>query len=120
MTFATHFILWCLAVFLMLLEGLIIYFIMTRTIDLKFLISEKDGRASLSRFQLLIFTFLITSLFLILAFAKEGGLGWPDVPNSVLGLLGISGGTYLTSKGIQKTAEHKSEGASEKEGRWTR
>jgi hypothetical protein len=120
MTSATHFILWCLAIFLMLLEALIIYLIATRNIDLKFLISEKDGFASLSRFQLLIFTFLITSLFLILAFAKEGGIGWPDVPDSVLGLLGISGGTYLTSKGIQKTAEHKSEGVSGKEGRWIR
>ena len=102
MTSATHFMLWCLAVFLMLLEGLIIYLIGTRTIDLKFLISEQDGSASLSRFQFLIFTFLIATLFLILAFAKAGGIGWPDVPNSVLGLMGISGGTYITSKGIQK------------------
>ena len=120
MTSATHFILWCLAIFLMLLEVLIIYLVATRAIDLKLLLSEKDGSASLSRFQLLIFTFMITSLFLILAFTKTGGIGWPDVPNSVLGLLGISGGTYLTSKGIQKTAEHKSEGASGQTGRWTR
>ena len=104
----------------MLLEVLIIYLIWTRSIDLKFLLSEKDGSASLSRFQLLVFTFMIASLFLILTFTKTGGIGWPSVPNSVLGLLGISGGTYLTSKGIQKTAEHKSEGASGQSGRWTR
>ena len=120
MTSATQFILWCLAVFLMLLEGLIIYLIVTRAIDLKLLISEKDGSASLSRLQFLIFTFLIASLFLIIAFAKAGGIGWPDVPNSILGLMGISGGTYITSKGIQKTAEHKSQDRSATEGRWTR
>ena len=120
MTLTTHFVLWCLAVFLMLLEGTIIYLIWTRAIDLKLLISEKDGSASLSRFQFLIFTFLITSIFLILAFNESGGIGFPNVPKSVLGLMGISGGTYITSKGIQKTAEHKSEEGSEKEGRWTR
>ena len=56
-----------------------------------------DGKASLSRFQFLIFTFVIAGLFLLLSI--EAGT-FVDVPNNVLVLLGISGGSYLVSKGM--------------------
>lgn len=36
---------------------------------------------------------------------SPGDLKLPDIPSGVLGLLGISGGSYVLSKGIQKTAE---------------
>jgi hypothetical protein len=140
------------------LATLIIYLMATGTIDLKYLIAGDDGTASLSRFQMLLFTFVIAALYFLYALytllsAKTGqpasmcpptapdllkaisGLNdtiqhaapdklgdatnavkaatsallaacsnsytLPDIPNSVLGLLGISGGSYLLSKGIQ-------------------
>jgi hypothetical protein len=54
-------------------------------------------KASFSRFQLLIFTFVIGGLFLILSI-KAGKL--VDVPANVLVLLGISTGSYLVSKAV--------------------
>lgn len=73
-------------------------------IDLTYLLSEggegADGaqpKASLSRFQFLIFTFVIAGLYLVLC--VESGT-FIDVPNGTLALLGISGGGYLVSKGI--------------------
>mgnify|MGYP001609450036 FL=1 len=50
---------WSLAIFLLLLEGIIIVFIWKRVINFEKLISEQDGSASFSRFQFLIFTFII-------------------------------------------------------------
>jgi hypothetical protein len=78
-------------------------------IDLSKLISEANGDASMSRFQFLIFTFVIAgSYFLMVVWsltATGGGVNLPNIPPGVLGLIGISGGSYLVSKGIQKTAE---------------
>ena len=71
-------------------------------IDLSTLLSE-DGKASMSRFQLMIFTFVI-ALSLFLMVTETGGSGdpkFPEVPASVLTLLGISASTYAVSKGIQ-------------------
>ena len=57
-----------LAVFLGGLEVLLLWFIATDKINLTHLVSEKGGAASLSRFQFLIFTFVIAmSFFLIVA-----------------------------------------------------
>src|SRR5271157_1079730 len=76
-------------------------------IDLSRLISEPTGDASMSRFQFLVFTFVIAfSLFLVVVAtlppgATPGGPHFPDVPATVLTLLGISGSSYLVSKGIQ-------------------
>jgi hypothetical protein len=83
------------------------------TIDLKYLVAENDGSASLSRFQMLLFTFVIAALYFLYALYSLKGTGMPtlpDIPNSVLGLLGISGGSYLLSKGIQ-AASNSSGGA---------
>jgi len=68
-------------------------------IDLSALLSEDGKGASMSRFQLLIFTFVIAlSLFLMVA---QNGTRFPDIPANVLTLLGISASTYAVSKGIQ-------------------
>lgn len=96
---------WMLAVFIGLLGLNILWLIVRGRIDLTNLISEPNGHASLSRFQFLIFTFVIAlSLFLIIV-AKTSP-GFPDtIPGGILALLGISGGSYVVSKGIQSTKE---------------
>jgi len=55
-------------------------------------------KASLARFQFLIFTFVIAGLFLLLSI--EHGT-FVDIPTNVLGLLGISGGTYAVGKAMK-------------------
>jgi hypothetical protein len=91
---------WVALGFMALLGAAIIGFIFTGKIDLTRLISEPTGDASMSRFQLLIFTFVIAlSMFLIIASSSEPG--FPDIPGGVLTLLGISASSYLVSKGIQ-------------------
>lgn len=78
---------------------LVIWKIIDGSINLDRLISEPNGDASLSRFQFLVFTFVIAlSLFLVII--AKGGT-FPDIPGTVLALLGISGSSYLVSKGIQ-------------------
>jgi len=70
-------------------------------IDLRKLISEPNGDASLSRFQLLIFTFVIAlSLFLIVVGSTPPKFP-ATIPPEILTLLGISASSYLVSKGIQ-------------------
>lgn len=54
-------------------------------------------KASLSRFQFMLFTFVIAGLYLLLSI--EAGT-FVDIPTNVLGLLGISGGSYLVSKAV--------------------
>lgn len=56
------------------------------------------AKASLSRFQFLIFTFVVAGLFLLLSI--EAGT-FVDIPTNVLALLGISGGTYVISKTVK-------------------
>ena len=80
--------------------GMVVLLLMaTGKIDLTYLVGEHGGGASMSRFQLLIFTFVIAlSFFLLVA---EGKGAFPEVPSGVLALLGISATTYGVSKGIQ-------------------
>ena len=59
-------------------------------------------KASLSRFQLLIFTFVIAGLYLALSL-ETGTL--IDIPENVLLLLGISGTTYAASKTIKAASD---------------
>lgn len=56
-----------------------------------------QSKASLSRFQFLIFTFVIAGLYLLLSI--EAGT-FVEIPTNVLGLLGISGGSFLISKAV--------------------
>lgn len=84
-------------------------------IDLRYLISEKHAKvmkdnngdalpppASLSRLQFLVFTYVVAMGMLVITL--EGG-SFPDISPEILGLLGISGGTYAVSKGIQKAKD---------------
>jgi hypothetical protein len=93
---------WVVLGFLALMALLVIYYIYTGKINLSRLISEPTGDASMSRFQLLIFTFVIAaSLFLIVASGKPTPAFPSVIPQGVLILLGISSSSYLVSKGIQ-------------------
>jgi len=96
--------------FIALLGVAVIWQIFTGKIDLSRLISEPSGDASMSRLQLLIFTFVIAlSLFLVIANSPDPG--FPEISGGVLTLLGISASSYLVSKGIQFS---KPEGVEEK------
>lgn len=90
-------------VILFLFGFMILAGIASGKIDISKILEEKgtDG-ASMSRFQLLIFTFVIAlSLFLIVV--STGGFP-KTIPPEILTLLGISASTYAVSKGIQSSA----------------
>jgi len=59
--------------------------------------SKTPGKASLARFQFLLFTFVVAGLFLMLSI--EVGQ-FVNIPANVLGLMGISGGSFVLSKAI--------------------
>ena len=87
---------------LVFLFGLsVLVYIANGSIDLSDLLSETGSSkgASMSRFQLLIFTLVIAlSLFLVVV----SNMKFPDtIPPEILTLLGISASTYAVSKGIQ-------------------
>jgi hypothetical protein len=92
--------------------GFMVLFAMARgNIDLSMLLSEAGGGASMSRFQLLLFTIVIAfSLFLIILTSKK----LPDIPTGILTLLGISASTYAVSKGIQASNPGMSKPGTEK------
>jgi len=87
-------------VFLGVLAGILLWKIAFDKIDLEWLISEDNGHASMSKFQLLIFTFVI-AISLVKLTEKLGK--FPVIDNGVLTLLGISASTYAVGKGIQKS-----------------
>jgi hypothetical protein len=102
---------WVLVGLLGLFGGAIAFGMFMGRIKLNKLISEANGDASLSRFQFLIFTYVIAGgvLLGLLASYHAGtagaGVTFPAIPGDLLALLGISGGSYVVSKGIQKNAE---------------
>ncbi len=86
-------------------------------IDLKYLLAEPAGppppgtdpneppgepKASISRFQFLIFTFVIAGVYLVLCL--ESGQ-FVEIPQNVILLLGVSGTSYAASKGIKAAAD---------------
>ena len=86
--------------------AIVLWKIFTGDIDISRLISEpstdptnpfETQKGSLSRFQFLIFTFVIAGLYTVLCI-ESGTL--IEIPDSVLILLGISGGSFVISKGI--------------------
>lgn len=93
---------WIFCILIGLYGLTVLWKIWSGDIDLSDLISETNGGASLSRFQFLIFTFVIAlSLFLVIISHKDRP-GFPEtIPATILSLLGISGSSYLVSKGIQ-------------------
>jgi len=96
---------WTLTILFAAFALAIIYKMIKGDIDLRYLIAGADGDASLSRFQSLIFTFVIgLGLFLIIV-SKTPNPGFPDsIHGSILALLGISGGSYVTSKAVDANA----------------
>lgn len=88
---------------ILVLGALVVWKLFTGKLDLTSLIVDADGKASLSRFQFLIFTFVIAGLYLLLSI-DSGSL--IDVPQNALLLMGVSGGSYVVSKGID-AARHK-------------
>lgn len=102
----TLFIGWMLAIMVGLFALMVLYRIHKDKDALKYLLCEStsgDPRASMARFQFLIFTFVI-SLCLLLVTVSEP-IGFPDLPTNVLLLLGISGGSYAVGKGIQASSD---------------
>jgi len=89
-----------LCAFIGLLAATIIVWIWQGKIDLSSLLSEANGDASMSRFQLLIFTFVIAISLFEMVEMRVNNSGFPDIPNGVLTLLGISASTYAVGKGI--------------------
>jgi hypothetical protein len=89
-----------LLIFLFFLAITVLLEILLGKIDLSGLLEELSSGASMSRFQLLVFTFVIAFSFFIVVTA-DGAQGFPDIPNSVLVLLGVSAGTYGVGKGLQ-------------------
>jgi hypothetical protein len=83
-------------------------------IDISLLLEEKGssgGGASMSRFQFLIFTFVVAISLLLIVVSKSD---FPkEIPVGVLTLLGISASTYAVSKGIQSAS---SDGGSSDDG----
>jgi len=88
-----------ICLFMAVLAATIIIWIWRDKIDLANLLNEGNGQASMSRFQLLVFTFVIAiSLFDLVE--KRPDASFPDIPQGVLTLLGISASTYAVGKGI--------------------
>jgi hypothetical protein len=88
--------------FMGLICATLLWLIWKGDIDLSTLLSEANGNASMSRFQLLIFTMVVAiSLFILV----ERGPGFPAIPDGVLTLLGISASTYAVGKGISYSRE---------------
>lgn len=99
---------WILTIFIAALATKILWKIFHNEIDLEHLISDSDGFASLSRFQFLVFTFVVAmSLFYLIVIKSPPD--YPAIPNQILALIGISGGSYVLSKGIQGSATESSE-----------
>src|SRR5688500_412530 len=101
MTHALTVLIYVVAAFLALLQVLLIWKMANNTINLKFLISDDSGDASLSRFQLLLFTFVIAAGMLYLTVE---GKDFPKINEGVLILLGISSASYALGKSLDKQA----------------
>ena len=95
---------WIVTVLIAAFALAIIYKIIRGDINLQYLIAGAEGDASLSRFQFLIFTFVIAmGLFLIILSVNPPAFP-KDIPGGILALLGISGGSYVTSKAVDANA----------------
>jgi hypothetical protein len=83
--------------FMGILSGLLLWKMARNEINLSTILNESNGDASISRFQLLLFSMVVAvGLFL----SMLNSLTLPDIPNSILVLLGISASTYAAGKGI--------------------
>jgi hypothetical protein len=89
---------WIVVVFVGFVGLIVLWKMWSDKIQLNTLLSEPDGKASLSRFQLLMFTFVVVSIYVVMCL-QQGEL--QEISSGVLGLMGISGTAYVVSKGIQ-------------------
>jgi hypothetical protein len=92
---------WSGAIFFALVEAYVVYGIAFKW-DMKRLLCAEDGAASMSRFQLLLFTFAISGGYFYLLLQHSA---FPALDPGAMALLGISGGTYAISKGIQASRD---------------
>lgn len=101
---------------LALIGFLLVWKMAVNEINLKDLLSDDDGMASTSRFQLVIFTFVVALSFFLVVVSnvklRQTGTttdisGLPDVPSGVLTLLGISASSFVVSKGISASQTDK-------------
>lgn len=90
-----------IAAFLALLQALLLWKMWTGKIKLDELLSDGEGQASLSRFQFLLFTFVIGVGLLYLTIKGEA---FPELDHGVLLLLGISGASYAVGKSLDNQA----------------
>src|SRR5579863_9104920 len=97
-----------LLVLIFLFGFVILAAIASGLIDISQILEDDAGGASTSRFQLLIFTFVIGLSFVLIVACD---CKFPDVPTNVLALLGISASTYGVSKGIQASSGLKGKDA---------
>jgi|SRR6476660_5996853 len=97
-------------VILVFFFGLVVLIAMvTNRIDLSGLLCEpSQNKASMARFQLLIFTFVI-AFSLVLIILGSDPLKFPEVPSGILLLLGISASTYAVSQGIHASTASSGE-----------
>ncbi len=95
---------WILTAFIGFLAVMILIKIWKGDIDINYLISDENGWASLSRFQFLVFTFVVAMSLFYLIVANTPPK-YPLIPKEILALLGISGGSYVLSKGIQTSRD---------------
>lgn len=105
---------WVIVLFLGLIGLNIVIKIWSDKINLNSLLSEPDGKASLSRFQLLLFTFVIVGIYVVLCL-QQGDL--IEISNGVLGLLGISGGFVCHFEGHPDTGGQDASWGAEKFGK---
>jgi hypothetical protein len=95
-------------ILLFLFGFLVLAAMATNRIDISQILEEKGvGGASMGRFQLLIFTFVIGLSFFLVVLCD---CKIPDLPGNVLGLLGVSATTYGVGKGIQATTSKEGTG----------
>src|ERR1051326_8708126 len=90
------------------LAVIVVVWIARGTIDLTFLIADEAGDASMSRFQLLIFTFIV-AIGLVKVLATSSSL--PDIPSSILVLIGVSGSTYAVGKAVNSSPAEEASAA---------
>ncbi|MFO1159919.1 MAG: hypothetical protein U1E60_13850 [Reyranellaceae bacterium] len=85
----------------------IAYKIVTGTIDVTKLLSDgTTGQASTSRFQLVVFSFVIAFSYLIVLIngLSTAGGKLPEIPWSLLALLGVSAATYAAGKKLDESS----------------
>ena len=92
-----------LVILLLLIGIVLVWKIFTGAINIDNLLLDDQNKSSLSRFQFLVFTFVIAGLYLLLCL--ESG-SFVSVPQDTLLLLGLSSGSYVLSKGIDKNAKN--------------